>query len=241
MNKILTFIFLGISLIFIAGCQTTSDSVVSSSFSSVDMFGKKACKGKDIKKWNNCSGYGLVVIGDDYIVAHAVWENGKRNGEGTIYNSSTKEECNATYQNDKLNGLYRCTVKGIESSRTYYVNGVEKKGKAKQVQTASYSKECTGLGFTKGSEKHGECILKLREISALEKSSNRGQTKILISDVKKQTSDLDKLAGLAMMLNGLNMGANLTSQSSSKVDMICRNDCLSKNYGYSFCSSVCGY
>lgn len=133
MNKRPTFIFLGISLIFIAGCQTTSDSVVSSSFSSVDISAKKACKRKDIQKQNNCSGYGLVVIGDDYIVSHAVWENGKRSGEDTIYNISTKEECNATYQNDKLNGLYRCTVKGIKSSRTYYVNGVEKKGKGKQV------------------------------------------------------------------------------------------------------------
>ena len=212
MNKILVFFFMGICLMVIGSCQSnkkstfTSTSVsYSGSTLSERAFGKKACQGEDPKKWNNCGGQTLFWIGGDGYVTNAVYKNGKKNGKALSSRQAGAKvtHCEENYKNDKLNGLQVCEIDDVEVSRAYYVNGVKSDKAAKRLQTASYSKECTGLGFKKGTGKHGECILKLREIAVLEKSSNRGQTKILISDVKKQTSDLDKLAGLAMMLNGL--------------------------------------
>tara|TARA_R100001443_G_scaffold116130_1_gene135731 strand:- start:755 stop:1426 length:672 start_codon:yes stop_codon:yes gene_type:complete len=207
-------------------------------------FGKEACKGTfneypNNKDWHNCSGLSVTNLYGSEIISHAVYMNGKRNGSGE-WAAVPHQYCQRNYKDDKYHGWQICKTNGVET-REYFVNGVKSDAKAKQIQTASISKECTDLGFSKGTEKHGECILKLREIEALNKSSNSQQTKVLISDVKEKTSTADKIIGLSMMLNALNMGSNLTSQSSSKVDLICHSDCTRKGYGYSFCSSVCSY
>jgi len=117
-----------------------------------------------------------------------------------------------------------------------------------------YKETCIKIGFKENTEKLGECVLKLIDLSQKKNSSsnettssnnqNKLQDELLRSQIEKekQYQSDRKLEGWQEILQSIDSLGNESHQSSpTKRDLTCVNQCIASGKLLTYCNSFCEY
>ena len=91
--------------------------------------------------WNNCIGTYTYPGGDQYVGG---WKDDKRNGKGTLTYADGRVE-----EGIWVNGIY------------LYARKLSPTVSAKKTPLEKAKEQCAEIGFKKGTEKFGDCVMKL--------------------------------------------------------------------------------
>ena len=123
----------------------------------------------DVRSWDNCSGTHIFdsppkFIGDKYV---GEWKDDKKHGQGTE-TSAYGQKYVGEIKDDKAHGQGRATHpdgrvrEGIwEKGKLLYAKKSPSTITAKKSPLDKAKEQCAEIGFTKGTEKFGDCVMKL--------------------------------------------------------------------------------
>lgn len=210
----------------ISGCKTTSPEY--DFYSGVAAFGYPACKGKDPSAWHQCAGYRARRLPNSNIVTWqtATYIAGKRNGRSSLSHFENGEfifKCENSISDGMVTGLSVCRdQKNKIISRDFYENGEanpaalarmdrEIESKKRADQEAAYRQKCESIGFNPGTEKFGDCILRMMEMNSSPKTQTVIQNTTTGSDpavralLEEQKRQRELEGSLELMKKGLEM------------------------------------
>ena len=128
------------------------------------VFALPKCQGEDVSRWTMCKETYIFKNGDKYV---GEYKDDLSHGEGTYTFADGRKEV-GEWENDNLNGYaiqYNSdgTIRreGIfKDDEFLYAKTSEKKEPSK---LDKYKSTCEELGFTPGTEKFGDCVIKLMD------------------------------------------------------------------------------